>query len=55
MYPLSHARNPLTMNLVNMSGRFNNAIQRMDFGFWEELVAQFRLNPSKDLSRILMA
>ena len=37
MYPLSKKDNPPKMTFVNASGKFNNTIHRMDFGYWEEL------------------
>jgi len=46
MYPLSKKDNPPQMNFVNMSGKFNNTIHRMDFGFWEEVNAQIQAEPT---------
>jgi len=46
MYPLSKKNNPPKMNFVYMSGKFNNTIHRMDFGFWEEVNAQIQAEPT---------
>jgi hypothetical protein len=45
MYPLSRKDDPPPMNFVNVSGKFNNTIHRMDYGFWEELNAQIQAEP----------
>jgi len=42
MYPLSRKDNPPEMTFTNVSGKFNNTIHRMDFGYWEELNAQIQ-------------
>ncbi|MBT8040204.1 MAG: DUF1254 domain-containing protein [Gammaproteobacteria bacterium] len=49
MYPLSHKDSPPEMNFVNMSGKFNNTIHRMDFGYWHELDAQIQAEPIEGL------
>jgi len=49
MYPLSKADNPPKMNFVNVSGKINNTIHRMDYGFWEELNAQIQDEPINGL------
>lgn len=46
MYPLSKKNNPPKMTFVYMSGKFNNTIHRMDFGFWEEVNAQIQAEPT---------
>ena len=50
IYPLSKKSNPPKMNFVNMSGKFNNTIHRMDFGYWEELNAQIQAEPTVGLN-----
>jgi hypothetical protein len=45
VYPLSRKDDPPKMNFVNMSGRFNNTIHRMDYGFWEEVNATIQKEP----------
>lgn len=42
IYPLSKKDNPPEMTFVNASGKPNNTIHRMDFGYWEELNAQIQ-------------
>ncbi len=37
VYPLSQKDNPPQITFLNLSGRENCTIHRMDFGFWEEL------------------
>lgn len=49
IYPLSQRDNPPQMNFVNVSGKFNNTIHRMDFGYWEELNAQIQAEPIEGL------
>ena len=49
IYPLSQKNNPPKMNFVNMSGKFNNTIHRMDYGYWEELNAQIQAEPIEGL------
>ncbi len=49
MYPLSQKDNPPTMNFINVSGKFNNTIHRMDYGYWEELDAQIQAEPIEGL------
>jgi hypothetical protein len=49
MYPLSQKDNPPRMNFVNVSGKFNNTIHRMDYGFREELNAQIQAEPLEGL------
>jgi hypothetical protein len=49
MYPLSQKDNPPEMNFVNLSGKFNNTIHRMDYGYWEEINAQIQAEPIEGL------
>ena len=37
MYPLSQKDNPPEMKFINVSGKFNNTIHRMDYGIFEEI------------------
>jgi len=50
IYPLSKKDNPPQMNFINVSGKFNNTIHRMDFGYWEEINAQIQAEPIKGLN-----
>jgi hypothetical protein len=50
MYPLSQKDNPPEMTFVNMSGKINNTIHRMDYGFWEELNEQIQAEPIEGLN-----
>jgi len=47
IYPLSQAANPPAMNFVNMSGKFNNTIHRMDYGIWEEIDQAIQREPAE--------
>jgi hypothetical protein len=49
MYPLSQKDSPPEMNFVNMSGKFNNTIHRMDYGYWHEVDAQIQAEPIEGL------
>ena len=49
MYPLSKKGNPPKMTFVNISGKFDNTIHRMDFGYWEELNATIQAEPIEGL------
>ena len=49
MYPLSQKDSPPEMNFVNMSGKFNNTIHRMDYGYWLEVDAQIQAEPIEGL------
>jgi hypothetical protein len=49
MYPLSQKDSPPEMNFVNMSGKFNNTIHRMDYGYWHEIDAQIQAEPIEGL------
>ena len=49
MYPLSKKDNPPAMEFVNMSGKFNSTIHRMDYGYWEEVNAQIQAEPIEGL------
>jgi hypothetical protein len=49
IYPLSLKDNPPEMNFINMSGKSNNTIHRMDYGFWEEVNAQIQAEPIEGL------
>ena len=42
IYPLSQKDNPPKMTFSNVSGKFNNTIHRMDYGYWEELNSQIQ-------------
>lgn len=50
MYPLSKKDNPPKMNFINVSGKFNSTIHRMDYGYWEELNAQIQAEPIEGLN-----
>lgn len=50
IYPLSKKDNPPEMTFINVSGKFNNTIHRMDFGYWEELNAQIQAEPIEGLN-----
>ncbi len=45
MYPLSHKDNPPAMNFVNVSGKFNNTIHRMDEEIFNEINAVVQSEP----------
>ena len=45
IYPLSKKDNSPEMSFVNMSGKFNSTIHRMDYGYWEEVNAQIQAEP----------
>jgi len=49
MYPLSRKNDPPEMTFVNVSGKYNNTIHRMDYGFWEEVNAQIQAEPTDGL------
>ncbi len=49
LYPWSKRNNPPEMNFVNMSGKFNNTIHRMDYGYWEELNKTIQEEPIEGL------
>jgi len=49
LYPLSKRDNPPAMNFINVSGKFNNTIHRMDYGFWEELNETIQAEPLEGL------
>ena len=49
IYPLSQKNNPPKMNFVNISGKYNNTVHRMDYGYWEELNAQIQAEPIEGL------
>ena len=49
VYPLSKKDNPSKMNFLNVSGKFNNTIHRMDYGFWEEINEQIQAEPIEGL------
>lgn len=46
IYPLSQKNSPPMMNFVNVSGKFNNTIHRMDYGFFEEVNQVVQEEPS---------
>ncbi len=50
IYPLSKKNNPPEMTFINVSGKFQNTIHRMDFGYWEELNAQIQAEPIEGLN-----
>jgi hypothetical protein len=45
IYPLSQKNNPPKMNFVNVSGKFNNTILRMDFEIYNEINAVVQSEP----------
>jgi hypothetical protein len=45
IYPLSKQDDPPAMTFVPISGKFNNTIHRMDFGYWEEVNAVIQAEP----------
>ena len=45
IYPLSQKENPPAMNFVNVSGKFNNTIHRMDFEIYNEINAVVQAEP----------
>jgi hypothetical protein len=47
LYPLSQKNNPPKMNFVNVSGKFNNTIHRMDYGIFEEINEVVQAEPSE--------
>jgi len=47
VYPLSQKDNPPPMNFVNVSGKFNNTIHRMDYGIFEEINAVVQAEPAE--------
>jgi hypothetical protein len=47
MYPLSQKNDPPKMNFVNVSGKFNNTIHRMDYGIFEEINEVVQAEPSE--------
>ncbi len=49
MYPLSEKDNPPEMTFVNISGKYDNTIHRMDYGYWEELNSTVQAEPLEGL------
>jgi hypothetical protein len=49
MYPLSKKDNPPKMNFVDVSGKYDNTIHRMDYGYWEELNGTIQAEPLEGL------
>ena len=49
MYPLSQKNNPPKMTFINISGKFDNTIHRMDYGYWEELNTTIQAEPLEGL------
>ena len=47
MYPLSQRNNPPKMNFINVSGKFNNTIHRMDYKIFEEINEVVQAEPSE--------
>ena len=47
MYPLSQKDNPPKMNFINISGKFNNTIHRMDYGIFEEINEVVQAEPAE--------
>jgi hypothetical protein len=47
MYPLSQKDNQPKMNFINVSGKFNNTIHRMDYGIFEEINAVVQAEPGE--------
>jgi hypothetical protein len=46
MYPLSQKDNPPKMNFINVSGKFNNTIHRMDYEIFNEINEVVQVEPS---------
>ena len=46
IYPLSQKDNPPKMNFINVSGKFNNTIHRMDYKIYEEINEVVQAEPS---------
>ena len=51
MYPLSKKDNPPKMTFVNVSGKLDNTIHRMDYGYWEELNKTIQDEPIEGLDQ----
>ena len=47
IYPLSQKDNPPKMNFINVSGKFNNTIHRMDYEIFEEINEVVQAEPSQ--------
>ncbi len=47
IYPLSQKDNPPKMNFINISGKFNNTIHRMDYGIFEEINDVVQAEPAE--------
>ncbi|MBK5101208.1 MAG: DUF1254 domain-containing protein [Desulfobacteraceae bacterium] len=47
LYPLSQKNNPPKMNFVNVSGKFNSTIHRMDYGIFKEINEVVQAEPSE--------
>ncbi len=47
IYPLSQKDNPPQMNFINISGKYNNTIHRMDADFFEEVNHVVQAEPSE--------
>ena len=47
IYPLSQKDNPPEMNFINLSGKFNNTIHRMDYSIFEEINEVVQAEPSE--------
>ena len=47
MYPLSQKDNPPKMNFINVSGKFNNTIHRMDYEIFNEINEVVQAEPSE--------
>ncbi len=54
IYPLSQKDNPPKMKFVNLSGKFNNTIHRMDYGIYEEINEVVQAEPSEGQSPELL-
>jgi hypothetical protein len=49
MYPLSKKDDPPKMTFVNISGKFDNTVHRMDYRYWEEVNATIQAEPLEGL------
>lgn len=47
IYPLSQKDTPPEMNFINVSGKFNNTIHRMDYGIFEEINEVVQAEPAE--------
>lgn len=54
VYPLSKKDNPPKMKFINVSGKFNNTIHRMDFEIFEEINEVVQAEPSQGQDREIL-